>query len=134
MRRDLVHYTVFALLGVLGASFCYVSALKWIGVIQTTTILYTYPLLTVIGARLAFGEKIRVLHLALIILGVGFTVLLMGGQSWSLSETKVAGALWALSAAACVALFGLFGAAALLGRVGVWLCDRVAACARNGHL
>jgi len=99
-RPAIIRSTLLGALGYALFSSLYFQTLRTLSVSLTVLLLYTYPVLVALGARLFFGEKLaRASLLALPILALGLALLLWG----DLSAESWTGFAFGLGSAVCYA-------------------------------
>ncbi len=107
-KREFIQYSAFALVGICGASGCYFAAIERIGVIRAVTLLYTYPILTMVMSRVLLKEHLDARRVLLVMMGIVCIIALAEANISETAWQDPIGVLLAISAALCVALFGIF--------------------------
>jgi drug/metabolite transporter (DMT)-like permease len=116
LRTRILPLVALGALGYVGQSFSYFTAISIISVSATGLLLYTYPILVTIMARIFLGERLttrKVLALALATCGtlmvLGIAGSLLGLSDSSLDRVDPAGAAWGIAAAVIYSVYIIAG-------------------------
>ena len=114
-KKEILAFLLLGGIGYVGQSFCYCLALNYASSSLVSLLLYTYPALVMLGAALAFHERITAKKLISLVLALAGAFLVI----WSEFEASLPGILLAVGAALFYTVYILISSRVVRADMGV---------------